>query len=65
LDDSRAMYLLALMYENGDGVEESEETCRRWMGRSAMLDYKPAKEWIEKHLPKAPDWLEQLVNPNE
>jgi TPR repeat protein len=64
-DEPRAMYFLALLHQNGDGVEESEEVCRRWMGRAAMLDYKPAKEWIEKHLPKAPDWLEQLVNPNE
>ncbi|MBU3725745.1 MAG: sel1 repeat family protein, partial [Burkholderiaceae bacterium] len=65
LDEPRAMYLLALLYQNGDGVEESEEICRRWMGRAAMLDYKPAKDWIEEHLPKAPQWLEQLVNPNE
>ena len=65
LDEPRAMYLMALLYESGDGVEENEELCRRWMSRAAMLDYEPAKDWMKAHLPKAPQWLEQLVNPNE
>ena len=65
LEEPRSMYLLALMHENGDGVPESEELCRRWMSRAAMLDYEPAKDWMKAHLPKAPQWLEQLVNPNE
>ena len=60
-DDPRGMYMLALMYSNGDGVEASELLTRRWMSRAAMLGYAPATEWIEKHLPKAPNWLEQLV----
>ena len=65
LDEPRAMYLMARLYESGDGVEENEELCRRWMSRAAMLDYEPAKDWMKAHLPKAPQWLEQLVNPNE
>ena len=65
LEEPRSMYLLALMHENGDGVPESEELCRRWMSRAAMLDYEPAKDWMKARLPKAPQWLEQLVNQNE
>ena len=60
-EDPRGMYMLALMYSNGDGVEASELLTRRWMSRAAMLGYAPATEWIEKNLPKAPNWLEQLV----
>lgn len=60
-DDPRAMYMMAIQYYNGDGVDENEELCRRWMSRSAMLDYAPAKRWIDDHLPKAPQWLEQLL----
>ena len=60
-DDPRGMYMLALMYSNGDGVEASELLTRRWMSRAAMLGYAPATDWIERHLPKAPNWLEQLV----
>jgi len=62
LNDARAMYMLAILYAEGDGVDQSDALCRRWMGRAAMLDYRPAKEWIEQHLPRAPQWFEQLVS---
>lgn len=65
-DDPRGMYMLAMMYLKGDGVEASELLTRRWMSRAAMLGYAPATEWIEEHLPKVPNWLEQLVaNPGK
>jgi TPR repeat protein len=65
-DDSRGMYMLAMMYLKGDGVEASELLARRWMSRAAMLGYAPATEWIEEYLPKVPNWLEQLVaNPGK
>lgn len=60
LGDARAMYMLAFLYANGEGVEHSPEMCRRWMSRAAMLNYKPAKDWIDQNLPKAPQWLEQI-----
>lgn len=63
--EPRAMYMFGLMYESGDGVGQNDEQARRWIARAAMLDHKPAKEWIEQNLPDRPQWLEQLVNPNE
>jgi len=60
-DDPRGMYLLGRMYEDGDGVAQSLEEARRWISKAAMLDYAAAKEWIEKNLPKTPEWLQQLT----
>lgn len=62
LGDARAMYMMALLYAYGDGVERSPELCRRWMGRAAMLNHTLAKQWIERNLPKAPQWLEQIAS---
>jgi len=61
LDEPCGMYMLAMLYANGDGVEQDDEQCRRWMSRSAMLGYKPAKEWMQSSLPAAPKWLEDIL----
>ncbi len=62
LEDARAMHMLADIYATGIGVEKNLELCRRWMSRAAMRGYRPAKEWMEKHLPPTPKWLDELVN---
>ena len=62
-NEPRAMYMLAQMYADGDGVEQGDGACRRWMARAASLGYKPAQEWIDENLPRAPQWLEQLGDP--
>jgi len=60
LGDTAAMYLLADLYRNGDGVDQSDEKCRYWMSQAAMRGFVPAQRWIDENLSKLPKWLERL-----
>ena len=56
---------LALIYYEGIGVEEDQEKARHFMARSASLGDEYALEWIDENLPQKPEWLLNLMKPNQ
>ena len=47
--DDRAMYLVGLAYETGDGVEANIEEAVAWMKGAYELGNKDAKAWLEDY----------------
>lgn len=42
-----AQYNVGVMYENGDGVEKSDEEAVKWFRKAAEQDYEPAKDALQ------------------
>lgn len=47
--DARAMYLVALEYENGEVVRADGEKALYWMNKSADLEDKDAYDWLRQY----------------
>jgi TPR repeat protein len=64
-DYSASLRELALIYFEGTSVEEDQEKARQLMARAASLGDEQALEWIDMNLPQKPDWLLNLMQPNQ
>jgi TPR repeat protein len=65
LDYSASLRELALIYFEGTSVEEDQEKARQLMARAASLGDEHALEWIDANLPQKPEWLLNLMQPNQ
>ena len=72
--DMSAAFAVAMMYWNGDGVEQDEATAINWVRKSAQKGYADAQFWIgnahlagdgvKKSAPEGVKWLRKAANHN-
>jgi TPR repeat protein len=55
---------LGLLHASGKGVELDIAEAQRLMARAAGMGDKEAVEWLEKHCPQKPEWLQRLIDEN-
>jgi len=56
-----AMRELGELHFNGEKVPLNLDLANRWMGKAAVNGDPAAIEWIKKHCPEKPAWLNNLL----
>ena len=72
--DMSAAFAVAMMYWNGDGIEQDEATAIKWVRRSAEKGYSDSQHWlgnahlsgdgVKKSAPEGVKWLRKAANQN-